>query len=144
MNDLTMRCTQAQTMMALLLGAPIERQGYTTIKDNELPDDWFSAGSECYHIPTCEQMINWIESKWSVRFHVCSDQLGESYEYFVRKLPFQPTKDAYFSDFEFATRIEATLAAIDATLEYLFNSIFGCKYDPNKIIERQEQLFYRK
>lgn len=125
MNRFEIRCTQEQTKKAIELGAPIFTfsesfaDDYRTsiydkycsippIKEEGYEDEVYA------DIPTAEQMIGWLESK-KIFVHIapcvdisCSwhiEAIGYTSNIMVCK-----------------TRKEATLAAIDAALEYLTNN----------------------
>ena len=63
MDKFTQYCTTEQTKAALLLNAPIESEEWN--RNYPLPRYWF--GDEktmrCYHIPTMEQMLGWLEQQ---------------------------------------------------------------------------------
>lgn len=97
-DDYTVYCTEAQTKKALELGAPIEY-------DSELPS--------IVLCPTAEQMIGWLRSK-GFRFKITEFEEGTLW-----KVAHGDWFD--FSDDDGVNPKEATLAAIDAALEYLMN-----------------------
>lgn len=116
MNQYTIYCTKEQTRKALELGAPIERitcyvKGYCpqrTIKIEDADKPYY-----CY-FPTAEQIIGWLEEQGiTIDFEICIDCHCSIYDH---------------NRFEFVdiiiknTRKEATLVAIDATLDYLMNN----------------------
>lgn len=105
MEQYTIYCTAEQTKKALELGASI----HTTTTDL-FNNTWMKV--------TAEQMIGWLEGRFNMRFSVCANQLCTEYEFFIRNLPYSP-KGTYISAFEIPSRPEATLAAIDAALDYL-------------------------
>lgn len=116
MNKYTIYCTPTQTKMALKLGAPIANsnigyEGFDIIDHNE------DYSSILYSIiPTAEQMIGWLE-----------EQLGEnSSVYIVQDSQCWWSANVYdscnykiFHNNDYHSRKEATLAAINAALEYL-------------------------
>lgn len=63
MDKFTQYCTTEQTKAALLLNAPIESEEWN--RNYPLTRYWF--GDEktmhCYHIPTIEQMLGWLEQQ---------------------------------------------------------------------------------
>lgn len=110
-SDYTIYCTAEQTRKALSLGAPITTCGYyfkqqvgcNTISDTDL-----------HIIPTAEQMIGWLEEQLNVREIFIRRYGNWGYEVYI---------DPYYHLEEngFASRKEATIAAIDAALGYLTN-----------------------
>ena len=118
MNKYTIYCTEEQTKKALELGAPIEvhdtfdsydiKESNIFYKDKfiELPDD------RLIERITAEQMLGWLRSK-GFRFKIVEH---ESYVYW------QYSIDDYFDHNNKPSAKEATLAAIDAALEYLSNN----------------------
>lgn len=101
MKIYTISCTEEQTRKALQLGAPL--------------DTWGFAREPI--IPTAEQMVGWLESQEGIYdIHLLRTADGE-WKYDVT------TK--YVSDKSMygkcRSRKAATLAAIDAALEYLKN-----------------------
>lgn len=107
MNRYTIYCTPEQTRKALELGAPIERDGF-----EDRPYVYIDGA---YLIPTAEQMIGWLEEQESFS-NIC-----------IRKTMGGNHSSACYCNGEtllskvFSSRKEATLAAIDAALEYLSN-----------------------
>lgn len=121
MDEYTILCTEAQTKKALKLGAPIEIK---TIE--EAPKDWqgkayFTGMATCAKLPTAEQMIGWIESISTIQLQIEKQMIGCSVRYRI----WVRDKCVPFSNIikmqNYHSRKEATLAAIDATLEYLGN-----------------------
>lgn len=126
MNRYTIYCTKSQTNKALVLGAPIERGhessryfniGVPTFYDEN--DEICRVKNSVIFIPTAEQMIGWIESISTIQLQM-EKQMHESntqYRIWVRD------ECKPFSDIiemrSYPSRKEATLAAIDAALEYL-------------------------
>lgn len=116
MNRYTIYCTIEQTRMALKLGAPIipfkSRRTKETVINNsviEYDEDTFTFVNS----PTVEQMIGWIEDQEGIKcidiYRNC-DYWG--YGVITNITTYDVTK-------HFSTRKEATIAAIDAALEYL-------------------------
>lgn len=97
MDIYTVYCTTEQTKKALKLGAPIAT--HWSIMTN----DWI------YDNPLTEQMIWWLEE----RNMFCEIR---HYEYFHHSY----VNGKYLG--HFSSRKEATLAAIDAALDYLSNN----------------------
>lgn len=104
MNKYTIYCTAEQTKKALELGVPLFEApyvGYFPVIKTE--DDIY------YEVPTAEQMLGWLRSQG---FRFCINDLEESTHWDV-------TIDDFFAIGELSTPKEATLAAIDAVLDYL-------------------------
>lgn len=111
MEQYTIYCSPEQTKKAFELGAPIvllpnyeEYKGFPFVRHtngNEYP---------CV-IPTAEQMIGWIEQQGMFIQVMKPYNNADLWLYYVRPV------DAHRADFN--TRKEATLAAIDAALDYL-------------------------
>lgn len=103
-------CTGEQTAKAFGLGAPIE---YAKVIDTmsgksiRIPAN----NGDFYCIPTAEEMINWLENK------------GLLISTTALNTPDNPIYDYSINSEEswttFSSRKEATLAAIDAALDYL-------------------------
>ena len=114
MNHYTIYCTEEQTRKALELGAPIvilpnyeEFKGFPFVRCKngyEYP---------CQK-PTAEQMIGWLEEEWCCSFTITKDIVG-LYLYVVR----DKKKNIISKQFRYNFRKEATLAAIDAALDYI-------------------------
>lgn len=113
-------CTPEQTRKARELGAPIEVK---SIED--APKEWygkayFTGMSTCAKIPTAEEMIGWLEEQEDIEEITILRHRAflPSWAYLVtikQDTGLSP-KNIYSS------RREATLAAIDAALEYLLNN----------------------
>lgn len=107
-------CTEEQTKKALELGAPIKKDTL----ENTSPIEVFN---NCvYIIPTAEEMVGWLEEQGvSVEITMASQNIGY---YSLNRID---SKGAF--DFTgrceetYSSRKEATLAAIDAALDYLSN-----------------------
>lgn len=115
MNDYTIHCTEAQTKRALELGAPIEyAKVVDTINGNSIriPEE---TGEFCL-IPTAEQMVCWMEDGLLEEVHIEQDIDG-LWNYTIYK----NGNDLFGISNLYPSRKEATLAAIDAALEYLEN-----------------------
>lgn len=119
MTQYTIYCTEEQTKKALKLGAPIENHNYTFGNnetctylgkdDTKRPAlDWFAQQ------PTAEQMIGWLMEKEIFIFFNRVDNKFVSLVHMNNRTP------SIISDY-YSTYKEATLAAIDAALEYLSN-----------------------
>lgn len=99
MERYTIYCTEEQTKKALELGAPIEKICYA------LNEHWQDK------TPTAEQMIGWLEEQGiTVEMVKCETH------WFARTYSDENTN---FNKGRFFSRKEATLAAIDAALDYL-------------------------
>lgn len=116
MNKYTIYCTEEQTKKALKLGAPIERthsnptmwfvyrypKRFWVSTDDSKLDVGYVVG-----IPTANQMIGWLEEQGiNIAICICAD--GTYYNFYHKGLM------KYYK-----THKEATLAAIDAALDYL-------------------------
>lgn len=125
MEKYTIYCTESQTKKALELGAPIKMVLHPTTWFKEVYPkrchiDILEHPNGCtLAIPTAEQMIGWIESISTIQLQM-EKQMHESntqYRIWVRD------ECKPFSDIiemrSYPSRKEATLAAIDAALEYL-------------------------
>lgn len=111
MNKYTIYCTEAQTKRALELGAPIELKKHTYFDYSSTPYS-YEDGEIC---PTAEQMIGWLEE--CMDFIISIDILVDTWRFDIYKSnSFIKGHSAY------DTRKSATLAAIDAVLEYLSNN----------------------
>lgn len=103
-KDYTIYCTTEQTKKALELGAPIEEFNVSSIK-----------GQKSYNYPTAEQMIGWLEEQEDIDLiSICKSSFGD-WDYFI----FSKTAEIAVHARVYDSRKEATLAAIDAALEYL-------------------------
>lgn len=122
MNRFIIFCTEEQTKKALELGAPIELESeyYNPTEndfklDNPIPCKSFTNGYHYAKCPTAEQMIGWLETIFK---EVNIQEFADFWEYNI-----------YFTDDDldilhcehYSSRKEATLAAIDAALDYLKN-----------------------
>lgn len=114
MNRYEIRCTEEQTRKAFKIGAPIEEHGryHADLEPNIVMTNcktWIE-------IPTAEQMLGWLES--TIRISDIDVYRGGSQYWTFSVTLFCGNiigKENYF------TRQEATLAAIDAALNYLIN-----------------------
>lgn len=127
MDKYSIYCTPEQTKKALDLGAPIVK---VDTKDKRLRyyDNLFYPiiADYPFAIPTSEQMINWLEEQgihfevsYMQYFHVeggrdIFDKLTYEYHISIIGKIRQLSKES-----DFSSRKEATLAAIDAALDYL-------------------------
>lgn len=121
MEKYTTFCTEEQTRKALELGAPIR---FKTLCHYDLQDGKFIPypdldidinGEPILIPPTAEQMIGWLESHdsiFSIEITIVS----------IAKMEWRWrlfAKGIYKTESLFSSPKEATLAAIDAALEYL-------------------------
>lgn len=109
MDDYTIFCTEEQAKKALVLGAPI-------IKEERFsPVNWNSGLIN----PTAEQMIGWLQGQ---KIGISIKEGLDSWFYLIT----ENKKDIV--QWEKPTRREATLAAIDAALDYLLTVDIRNKY----------------
>ena len=95
MEKYTIYCTQEQTLKAIELGAPIEG----------------------IFIPTAEQMIGWLEEHEEID-EIAPMEKGGDWVYVVYMTGYRSDIESP-KDTLYPARPEATLAAIDAALDYL-------------------------
>lgn len=107
MNKYTIYCTTEQTKKAIRLGAPIEMNSHSHGRP------YIQDGVNFLICPTTEQMISWLENK---SLQVTIHFRGNSWYYNIMS----GYKVLSISK-NVSTRVEATLTAIDAALEYLNN-----------------------
>lgn len=105
MNRYTTYCTAEQTKKALELGAPIGKICFA------LTDSWQD------EIPTAEQMRGWLKDK-GCRISVYESSRA-SWSFFIK---YKTLEDEIALGDCIAVEEEATLAAIDAALDYLSNN----------------------
>lgn len=131
MNKYTIYCTEEQTKKAFELGAPIQTFGYPDLGEIKEKVLKLNRQAELYttddgglmvgQIPTAEQMIGWLEER-GIWIHFCkSNQRPELLSYSISKLN-KPLKRVFIGG-EFPSRKAATLAAVDAALDYLIKNI---------------------
>lgn len=111
MKNYTIYCTTEQVQIALELGAPIEYEfGYVNGIPYKITDE---EGEPSLIIPTAEQMIGWLRKEMklaiSIGYNIQNDNTPVWF-YSIFNVAYSNT----FSEPE-----EATLAAIDAALDYL-------------------------
>lgn len=114
MDRFEIRCTEEQTLKAIKLDAPIlvtPAELYEELPHFNMAIDGENAS---IIIPTAEQMLGWLEEQEPIK-EVCVLLIG-SWEYIISNGSENP-----LCGFDFNTRKEATIAAIDAALEYLSN-----------------------
>lgn len=120
MDKYTIYCTSKQTKKALELGASIERRSDNYDHSNRYfrfklhPGKYGGSGYYYAKCPTTEQMISWLEGQ------------GLLISITARNTPDNPIYNYNINRCEefwgtFSSRKEATLAAIDASLEYLID-----------------------
>lgn len=114
MNRYTIYCTEAQTKKAVELSAPVEICNERII--NIPPRVYIKNKHEWYKLPTAEQMLLWLEEN---NIHVCimTHDLGTCgfcYDFEIN--------DFLYPEIVKKSRREATIAAIDAALEFLSNN----------------------
>ena len=118
MEKFTIYCTEEQTKKAYELGAPIGVHPFdaSIIKPNEklsLFQHLVCIDEKYYFLPTAEQMIGWLEEQY-VRVYVqpYTDECDKRFKGKIHTVGELIVKDS-------KSRKEATLAAIDAALNYL-------------------------
>lgn len=110
-------CTQEQTKKSLNLGAPLEiGEGKGTILCRLQNFHTYKA---CV-IPTAEEMIGWLEEQ-GVSIEIRVNQRTDGVTNFVYNVICGSYASLNNEVIFFDSRKEATLAAIDAALEYLAN-----------------------
>ncbi|MCQ2105914.1 MAG: hypothetical protein MJZ26_08995 [Fibrobacter sp.] len=114
MNRYTIYCTKEQTIKALELGAPIiKHEGVTTVG---APNGYYLNDNVLTKIPTSEQMLGWLEEQDDIEeITILRNRAFHSWAYLVTN-----KRDKLVSSNNiYQSRHEATIAAIDAALEYL-------------------------
>lgn len=132
MNRFTRFCTEEQTKRSFELGAPIEFEmeypvNLDTFERSPYPDIKMGKDGEPILItPTTQQMIDWLEEQgilidinpinglhfyWTLR----TKELDEGSGKYIWECQ-------YTTDLEYNSRKKATLAAIDAALDYLIKN----------------------
>lgn len=114
MHQYTIYCSEQQTKRALELGAPIEPTGIYQV------NAWLEINGATYIIPTVEQMITWLEERNIKCFIIPDIYEDDSYNIQIND-KLVTTGHSQYSYPCYDTRKEATLAVIDAALEYLTN-----------------------
>lgn len=117
MKRYTIYCNEEQTRKALELGAPIEyAKVIDTIKGNSIriPEE----SGEFYLIPTAEQMIGWLGIEKGLYVEPYFN--GESAFSFTPIISTMEDGEVITCESKESFE-EATLAAIDAALDYLSN-----------------------
>lgn len=113
MNEFTIYCTSEQTKKAFELGAHIEKDcsnlRHDTSRTTYINDIY-------YCLPTAEQIIGWLEGQCEFKVIAIHNSKNLDWSFHIT------TKDKdVFTSIGYTSRKEATLAAIDAALEYLTN-----------------------
>lgn len=112
MKQYTIYCSEEQTKRAYDLEAPIDECSYSIN-----PHIRLGAG-RCLIIPTAEQMIGWLNTHDLNVSVFGSEFRGGFYADFHYGIC---VKQLLYQEKRFVSRKEATLAAIDAALDYLEN-----------------------
>lgn len=130
MNRYTIYCTESQTKKALGLGAPIMTFGYGDLGNAE--DEILKMNRQAVlsrkddnsiivgQIPTAEQMIGWLEDGKIRKVRLDSLSYEDHEEWFYSIFDVENSNITFKRNYP--SRKEATLAAIDAALEYLVNN----------------------
>lgn len=123
MNKYTIYCTSEQVKKALELGAQIE---YVDRFNENLPSELIEftdangkIKSAEFVIPTAEQMIGWLEEQGDIN----AIEVGCAYKWGYRIFNKEYWEIMKHNTI-YQSRQEATLAAIDAALEYLVDNGF--------------------
>lgn len=116
MNRYVIRCTEQQTRKAFRLGAPIEiLPNYTEFRG--FPFVKCQDGNERPCVPpTAEQMIGWLEEQGILI------DIDTEWNKSVLVYVWDCENKSLINNVFHGSRKEATLAAIDAALDYLINN----------------------
>lgn len=114
MEKYTIYCNEEQTKKALELGAPIEE--FCGLRPTTPIDGIL------YDIPTAEQMIGWLEEHWFEYVNISYYVTGDYWCYYGETKGGHDSIGGKVSRNHYSSRKEATLAAIDAALDYLSNN----------------------
>lgn len=123
MNEFTIYCTREQTKKALKLGAPIDSVNHYTAPNHPSFVDILHKGN-AWFLPTAEQMCGWLRSKGIVARGNCYSKVNKDLDIpDWQVLDYNEEKSRWHEKFfGHADSYEAaTLAAIDAALDYLTN-----------------------
>lgn len=112
MNSYNLYCTEEQTKKAHNLGAPLRK---FTNSDSLTDPHWITCNFGEYYTPTAEQMLGWLEEQEDISEVDIFYDMGWTFNIWDFTLLLVHSDNVYY------TRKEATLAAIDAALEYLTN-----------------------
>ena len=125
-SDYTIYCTKEQTKKALELGAPIEKKEIQ-LCDNARFFFWYKG--VYYNYTTAEQLIGWLEDQEPIKEIAIYryERLARRYwcyDIFDKKGYSLLTDEECFPNHGegYSSRKEATLAAIDAALDYLIKN----------------------
>lgn len=112
-SDYTIYCTKSQTKKALELGASLNIDYHSNDFENSV-----KIRNLCYaKIPTAEQLIGYIEAQLCIdHIRIFRYNNGWDWSYTIYLSNNETIEICHFN-----SRKEATLAAIDAALEYLSN-----------------------
>lgn len=112
MDKYTIYCTEEQAKKALKLGAPIKIRPYVT-QEKAIDFAYVNSGI-IFDCPTAEQMIGWLEEQGitSIEITFCKES----------KWKFEIFGEIYDYGAPYSSRKEATIAAIDAALDYLIKA----------------------
>lgn len=113
MDKFAIYCTEEQVLNALMLGAPIREVGSESDAKKCLQH---SKNFRFYEVPTAEEMIGWLETRGEFRIEI-STGISDIWFYYVHISYGTNYKNLFYGGFD--SRKEATLAAIDAALDYL-------------------------
>lgn len=115
MNKYTIYCTTKQTEKAFKLGAHVE-EDCSTLRHDASRTTYIN--DRYYSYPTAEQMLGWLEERDIIEEIEVGIYEDDKWTYMVhlKNNPARVNHTLYNS------RKEATLAAIDAALEYLSNN----------------------
>lgn len=111
MNNYTIYCGVAQTKKALELGAPVITKPY---KGRVIENAFFIKDDLMCVFPTAEQMIGWLEERISY-----IDVIKQEDNTWLYIIYFKNNSNRNITVKGFSSRKDATLAAIDAALDYL-------------------------
>lgn len=116
MEQYKIKCEEEQAYKALKLGAHLRIFSNRGQISDETAKKWdmFNVGIVTYRLPSAEEMIGWIESNTHIT-QILIDGMEGTWGYRIYKVT---TSDALEANC-YKTRKEATIAAIDAALDYL-------------------------
>lgn len=121
MKDYTIYCTEGQTKKAIELGAPITYGNYILDSDELSPIGDIDGVWMYAIIPTVEQMRGWLEEQGIVIIFMPTMKEDLSgYTWIAHICHFEDKSE--WVDTKNLSYQEATLAAIDAALEYLLTT----------------------
>lgn len=112
MEKYSIFCSEEQTRKAMALGAPIRKKVYPIEILNKC--NLFSHHGQIRIIPTTEEMIGWLEEQKTITaINIDYYVTGNAWACWIK------FKEGTLNKQDFSSRKEATLAAIDAALDYL-------------------------